>query len=156
MKLKTKIIGKDKKFEYTIQQGDIATAVAVSQQIPSFIDPPGPAEYRRRLEGKDHLILIAYHQDLPIGFKVGYQQEDYFYSWMGGILENYRRKGVAKALADHQETWAKQQAYPAIVFKTRNQHKNMLIFALQNGFDIIGFTEKSEVSTNRILLRKVL
>ncbi len=156
MKSKTKIIGKDKKFDYIIRQGDIATAVTLSQQIPNFIHPPGPEEYRRRLVGKEHLILIAYHQDFPIGFKVGYQQDDYFYSWMGGVLENYRRKGVAKALADHQESWARQRAYPAIIFKTRNQHKNMLIFALQNGFDIIGFTEKPEVSTNRILLRKVL
>jgi hypothetical protein len=32
----------------------------------------------------------------------------------------------------------------------------MLIFALKNGFDIIGFREKDQVEANRILLRKAL
>jgi hypothetical protein len=32
----------------------------------------------------------------------------------------------------------------------------MLIFALKNGFDIVGFKERETIKTNRILLRKKL
>jgi hypothetical protein len=61
---------------------------------------------------------------------------------------------VAKALADYQEKWAHNQAYDQIVFKTRNVHKAMLIFALQNGFEIIRVDTREPIAQNRIWLRK--
>lgn len=139
-----------------IEQSNIEDAVACSQKIPEFRDPAGVEEYRKRLAHVPHLILIAKVAGEVAGFKVGYQREDYFYSWMGGVLPMYRRLGIAKQLADAQEDWARLRGYSSITFKTRNQHKNMLIFALKSGFDIIGFKEKESIATNRILLRKVL
>jgi len=64
--------------------------------------------------------------------------------------------GIAQALADAQETWAKEQGYSTITFKTRNSHKAMLLFALKNGFNIIGFEAKETIAENRILLQKPL
>ncbi|MEZ4992597.1 MAG: GNAT family N-acetyltransferase [Saprospiraceae bacterium] len=147
--------------EFTVQnirveEADILTCVHLSREIPEFVGPPEEEEYRRRLEGVPHLILVAYFGKRPIGFKVGYQREAYFYSWMGGVLPDFRRLRIAEKLAKRQEDWARVQGYDSITFKTRNQHKAMLIFALKNGFDIIGFREKESVTTNRILLRKAL
>ena len=139
-----------------IESADIATAVALSQQIPEFIGPPGASEYERRLADIPHLILVAYAGDKPVGFKVGYEREGSFYSWMGGVLPSYRRRSIARRLAEAQERWARAQGYKWVTFKTRNQHKNMLLFALKRNFDIIGFKEKGNVKTNRIILRKVL
>lgn len=139
-----------------IKVADISTAVAISQRIPEFINPPKRAEYDRRLGKVPHLILVAFDGDLPIGFKVGYERDGGFYSWMGGVVPSYRRRSVALKLALAQEKWAREQGYKFITFKTRNQHKNMLLFALQRGFQIIGFKEKDDVTTNRILLSKVL
>ena len=65
----------------------------------------------------------------PAGFKVGYERENYFYSWMGAVLPAYRRLGIAQKLADQQEKWAKSAGYTTIRFKTRNHHKGMFIFA---------------------------
>lgn len=151
---------------FHIKQSDIPTVVALSKQIPEFFNPNEADEYEKRLNGVPHLILVAYTTNSAetntlnsarqaIGFKVGYEREGYFYSWMGGVLPGFRRFGIAKALADAQENWAKEQGYDSITFKTRNQHKGMLIFALKNGFNIIGFKEKESVETNRILLRKL-
>lgn len=140
----------------TIEEGTIDQAIAVSKAIPSFEAPPERAEYEKRLLGVPHLILVAYEAGQAAGFKVGYQRSGYFYSWMGGVLPHFRRRGIAKALADYQEEWAKQNNYFSITFKTRNQHKAMLLFALKNGFDIIDFEEKESVATNRIWLRKAL
>jgi ribosomal protein S18 acetylase RimI-like enzyme len=143
-------------YNIRIEEADIATCVAVSHQIPEFVGPPEAAAYHRRLEGVPHLLLVAYFGKQAIGFKVGYERDGYFYSWLGGILPDFRRLHIAEKLARRQEDWARAQGYDSITFKTRNQHKGMLIFALKNGFDIIGFREKDQVEANRILLRKAL
>lgn len=139
-----------------IREEKIEVAVAISNQIPEFINPAGVQIYEDRLLTVPHLILVAYVNNEPAGFKVGYQKEDYFYSWMGGILPKFRRLKIAKQLATTQEKWAKKQGYRHLIFKTRNQHKAMLIFALKNNFNIIGFKEKASIETNRILLQKEL
>ena len=141
---------------FTIRPCSIETAVQLSIQIPEFRMPYEAAAYRQRFAGKPHLLLAAYDGQLPIGFKAGYEREGYFYSWMGGVLPAYRQRGAAQALADAQEKWAKAQGYESITFKTRNIHRAMLIFALKNGFQIIGMEEKEETSANRIWLRKAL
>lgn len=140
----------------TFTESDIGTCVRLSQQIPEFDGPPPASEYHRRLNGVPHLILVAFDGDRPVAFKVGYERDGYFYSWMGGVLPAYRQRGLARQLADRQEAWARAAGYDSVTFKTRNQHKGMLVFALKNGFDIIGFREKESVATNRILLRKPL
>lgn len=145
-----------KAFPYEIKKGTIETVVQLSRQITEFSDPHETAEYERRINNTKHLILIAYDGSLPIGFKVGYEWESYFYSWMGGVISAYRKKGVAQQLADEQESWAKQQNYPHITFKTRNRHRAMLLFAIKNGFQIIGFEKRQDIEENRILLRKIL
>ena len=139
-----------------IKVSDIVTVVATSKRIPEFINPPEAAEYEKRLHGVPHLILVAFDGDQPIGFKVGYERDGHFYSWMGAVLPSYRRRSIALRLAEKQEDWARQQGYKSVTFKTRNQHKNMLLFALKRGFNVVGFKEKGDVLTNRIILRKVL
>lgn len=141
---------------FEIKVGDIATVVRLSQQIEEFYQPHAASEYEKRLRGTPHLILIAYAADQPIGFKVGYERDGFFYSWMGAVVKRWRRKGVAKALADQQENWARQQGYPSVTFKTRNRLKAMLLFALQNGFNIIEVEPRDEIGEYRILLRKDL
>ena len=141
---------------FEIKESNIETVVALSQQIAEFIDPHGVEEYYRRLTSIPHLILVAFVQNEPVGFKVGYEREGSFYSWMGGILQGFRQMGIARALAEEQEAWAKKRGYTTITFKTRNSHKGMLIFALKNGFDIIGFEPSAHTPSHRILLRKQL
>lgn len=75
---------------------------------------------------------------------------------MGAVPPAYRRGGIARSLAEAREGSARARGYDSITFNTRNQHKNMLIFAPRRGFDIAGFEEKAEIETNRIWLRKVL
>lgn len=143
--------------DITITPGDIATAVRLSEQIPEFRDPHGAAVYEQRLGAVPHLVLIAWYGAAAVGFKVGYAKGDeIFYSWMGGVLPSHRQRGVARQLAEAQESWARGRGYTHVLFKTRNSHKAMLIFALGRGFDIIGITEKESAADNRILLSKAL
>jgi len=137
-----------------IKKGTIKTIVQLSKEIDEFRDPHDELEYQKRLTNVPHLILVAYMDEKPVGFKVGYERSGQFYSWMGAVLKDYRRKGVAKALARQQESWARQQGYPSVTFKTRNRLKAMLTFGINNGFNIIGIEKKADINENRILLRK--
>ena len=139
-----------------IKEGTLEQVVALSQQIPEFIDPHPLEEYQKRLMDKVYLILIVYVNQQAAGFKVGYQRVDYFYSWMGAILPRYRRMNLATLLAEWQEAWAKTKGYTRIVFKTRNYLKPMLLFALKRGFNIISVEKRETVEAYRILLQKKL
>lgn len=137
----------------------MAHCLTVARQIPEFSNNQySEIDYKERLMGVPHLILIAYINQQAVGFKVGYERypDGSFYSWMGGVIPEYRQQNVAKLLAVEQEKWAKKQNYSAITFKTRNNLKPMLIFALRNGFDIVGIIPKETTSVNRILLKKEL
>ena len=141
-----------------IKASDIATVVALSRQIPEFDNPHKEDVYHQRLHGKKALILAAYEDHKPVGFKVGYDKfhDGSFYSWMGAVLPAYRKKQVAKALADYQESWARQNGFTSIVFKTRNRHKAMLIFSLSNGFSIVKVEPRESIQEYRITLSKQL
>ena len=143
--------------ELVIREGSIAEVVKLAQQIPEFQSSYPPEEYQQRLSNVKHLILIALHEQQPVGFKVGYQSSDHiFYSWMGGVLPQYRQQQVAWRLAQYQEKWAAENGYTHVRFKTRNYLKPMLIFGLKNGFHIIEVIPKASVKDYRIILEKPL
>ncbi len=140
-----------------IQIADIDTVIQLSVAIPEFEKPYRISEYQRRLSEVPHLILVAYVNGQPAGFKVGYARSStVFYTWMGGVLPGFRRMGIAAALADAQESWAVQNGYAVVELKTRNNYKAMLCFALSRGFNITGVETKENLSQSRIFLRKKL
>jgi GNAT superfamily N-acetyltransferase len=140
-----------------IRQGSIAEAVQVSHDISEFSQPYQAEEYERRFAKVPYLLLIAECDGELAGFKAGYALDHHiFYSWMGAVRAEYRQQGIAQALATAQETWAKENGYHRIRFKTRNRLKPMLHFALGNGFNIVAVESREDVGENRILLEKVI
>ena len=91
-----------------------------------------------RLHSKTDLVInLCYHDSELIAFKVGYQyDENTLYSWVGGVLLEYRKKGIAQELMKHQHTKAKEKGYKKIRTKSMNRFKPMIILNLKNGFDI--------------------
>ncbi len=144
--------------DLSIKSGTIAQVILVSNQIPEFKNPHQADEYEKRLEKANHLILVAFDQEKPVGFKVGYDRDNdgSFYSWMGAILPAYRQLGIAKELAIYQEQWAMKQGFKKIRMKTRNRLKPMLLFAIKNGFDIIAVDTRPSIGENRIILEKLI
>jgi len=143
---------------FHIHKGKLDDAVMVSANVPEFDDPYKIPEYSKRLDSTTHLILTAYDDHNPIAFKIGYQRhsDGSFYSWMGGVLPNYRRKGIANNLADHQEAWAKKNGFNSIRIQTREKHKAMLALAINRGFQITNRIEKTPNFNTRIWMNKPL
>ena len=139
-----------------IKNAELIIVVQLMQQLPEFNNPYGLEEISKRIHNVPYLNLIAYFENIPTGFKLGYERDGYFYSWLGGTLPKYRRMGIAKKLADEQEKWAKENGYGSITFKTRNRHKAMLSFSLNNGFDIFKIEEKDSIDEYRVWLIKNL
>ena len=145
--------------EIKIRPGSIEEVVQISPQIPELIDPYDATVYQTRLSG-GHLILVATIDGRAVGFKVGYDRYrdgKSFYSWMGGVVPDYRNRQVAVRLLESMEDWCKKTGYCYLQFKTLNRHKSMIHFGVKNGFEITGFKEnKVDSSKSKIYFKKEL
>lgn len=146
------------KINIQIREGSVEEVVQLSRSLPEFLNPHAEDVYDERLKGKLHLIAVAEVDQQLAGFKVGYDKfgDSSFYTWMGGVLPEYRKMGVARSLANFQESFVRKNGFDSIILKTRNRHKNMLLFALSSGFQIIGFEPERVNRESRILLKRDL
>ncbi|PIQ63409.1 MAG: GNAT family N-acetyltransferase [Bacteroidetes bacterium CG12_big_fil_rev_8_21_14_0_65_60_17] len=96
-------------------------------------------------ERDDLVMLLAWHDDTPVGFKVGYRENRFiFYSAKGGVIPSFRRQGVATALLSEMAECATGMGYRRFAFDTfPNLHPGMTIMALKSGFRLI----KSDYNT---------
>ncbi|NNC69661.1 MAG: GNAT family N-acetyltransferase [Flavobacteriaceae bacterium] len=97
-----------------------------------------PGFFKDRLYEKNNVLaILALKNNSVVGFKIGYEYDQTtFYSWIGGVIEKHRKKGIAKHLAKLQEQWVGDQGYSKLRTKSMNQFKNMMVLNLKNGFDI--------------------
>ncbi len=141
----------------SITVGTIEDALLVEQSIPEFGDTNTVDDYRNRLGDKPQLILIAKDEDIPVGYKVGYElQEGIFYSWLGGITPSYRRMGLAQQLLEMQETWAQHHGYKLLRVKSMNRFPGMLILLINNRYEIVDLEQESEPVQTKIVFQKQL
>lgn len=87
----------------------------------------------------DLVILEALVDGVPAGFKIGYRENRFaFYSAKGGVVPEFRRKGVARALLSEMIRIAWKKGYRRFTFDTfPNLHPGMTIMALRLGFRIV-------------------
>lgn len=105
---------------------------------------------------EDLLTLLCYHQKQLIGFKIGYKYNaSTFYSWVGGVLPDYRKNGIGKQLSQLQEQVIKRKGYNTLRTKSMNRFKPMMILNLKNGFDIKSIYT-NETGQTKIVFEKQL
>lgn len=85
---------------------------------------------------EDLLMLLAYMDKEPIGFKIGYRQDaETFYSAKGGVLATCRRQGIARMMLYDMLERVKKMGYARFTFDTfPNKHPGMTIMGLEEGF----------------------
>lgn len=100
------------------------------------------------------LVQVARIGGEPAGFKLGYQEKPgYFYSWLGGVHPDFRRRGVGRALLRDQHAWLREQGFRTVTMKTRNQWQNMLLLSISEGFRITGVEHRPDDRELMIWLR---
>ena len=141
-----------------VREGTIDEALELISRIPEFREPYTRDEFERRLGNTASLVLVEEKDGKLRGFKCGYERDtktETFYSWLGGVLPDYRRSAIASELLRAMEDWCRKNGYINLSFKTLNQHKSMLIFAIKNGFEIVNVMPKKD-EASRIWLTKKL
>lgn len=110
----------------------------------------------RILQKEDLIIILCSQYNELVGFKIGYRYNDVtFYSWVGGVLPEQRKKGIARRMAQLQEQKVKEKGYQKIRTKSMNRFKPMMILNLKNGFEIKSmYTNK--VGQTKIVFQKLL
>lgn len=102
------------------------------------------------------LFVVAIEDNQVVGYKIGYSlSSDRYYSWYGGVHEEYRGRGIASILMAHQHRLVKEADYETIETKTRNKWRDMLILNIKHGFDITE-TFVDDEGIHRINLEKRL
>jgi GNAT superfamily N-acetyltransferase len=140
-----------------IEIGSAADIVTLSKQIPEFEQATTLERLQSRLDGVVGLILVAKFEGELVGYKVGYQlTEDTFYSWLGGVIPEYRKHGVATLLLNYQEKWARNSRYKEIKVKSMNRFPGMLKLLVSNGYKIVGVDKSVCGSEDKIVLLKRL
>ncbi|MBV2129675.1 GNAT family N-acetyltransferase [Arsukibacterium indicum] len=140
-----------------IEIGSAANIAALSKQIPEFEQSTTLERLQSRLDGVVGLILVAKYEGKLVGYKVGYQlTEDTFYSWLGGVIPEYRKQGVATLLLNYQEEWARNLGYKQIKVKSMNRFPGMLIMLISNGYKIVGIDKSACGSEDKIVFVKKL
>ncbi|MDP4982470.1 GNAT family N-acetyltransferase [Pseudoalteromonas tunicata] len=141
----------------TILEGSITHMLEIELAIPEFTAPKTANDLARKLNNRQSLLLIAYHQAKPVAYKLGYQlNENTFYSWLGAVLPEFRGQGIAKQLLLAQESWVKAQGFMAIEVKSMNRFKTMLQMLIAHDYHIISCKPAQQSTEVKIRFRKQL
>lgn len=147
---------------FTIKLGEDQTllndAISVHQGIPEFqYNSTIREQFLERLERvRRSIILVAYVDQCPAGYVIGYERYNSYYIWLAGVLPVYRRQGILVQLFKHVEQWAQDQQYHSLTIKTRNCFKSMLLFLIVHDFKLIDIDKRDSVESHRLMLRKEL
>ncbi len=112
---------------------------------------------RRFLGRRCSLPLVALFESRPIGFWIGYElKPGMYYHWLGAVLPEFRRKGIARQLQEAQQAWARDREYEYIRTECMNHQREFIHFAIEAGYDICGIRWDSTHADNLIIFEKSL
>lgn len=114
--------------------------------------------FHRRFLGRHNvLMLVATVEDRPVGFYVGFElKPSVFFSWLIGVVPDYRRSGIASQLMEAAEAWAHDHDYEHLRFECHNDHRPMLHMAIELKYDIVGIRWDPDRTMNLIIFEKML
>ena len=125
-----------------IKETAIDEVLKVNKNVIEFSDDVNLNKeyFENRYQNKEHVKIVAYLNDSPIGYIVGYDKfndGESFYVWMAGVDYKYRRKGALTKLMQYQIDWAKRQGYSKLKDKTRNARREMLSFLVKMNLTLL-------------------
>lgn len=125
---------------YDILAGDDARAQPLAPLCVRIFPGFDPAYLGRLAHVDEPLLCRALAGGGMVGFKLGYRRGDaLFYSWLGGVDPDFRRRGIAEALTGLQHETLVRRGYRFVETRTRAANAAMLIVNLRAGFTITGY-----------------
>lgn len=137
----------------TSEQTEQIAGAFASAFGPKFSLSP---DFEGRLNEKRELSVLVAQSNELVGFKIGYERyRGIFFSWLGGVIENSRRKGIARELLRQQHHLCLERGYSEIQTEASGDGKAMLLLNIQEGFEVYG-TYLGADGGLRVQLRKFL
>lgn len=101
-------------------------------------------------------ISFAVVDGQPVGFKIGYASgAREFYSWLGAVLPEYQRMGIASRLMRAQHECCVGRGFARIRTKCLNFNEAMLMLNLRHGF-LVFDTEITEEGLKLVLEKRLV
>ena len=109
-------------------------------------------------ERDDLTILLASTGGVACGFKIGYRENRHtFYSAKGGVLDAFRRRGVARALLRAMEGEARRRGYAVFAYDTfPNRDPGMAILGFVDGYRLTRADFNATYQDHRLRLERRL
>jgi GNAT superfamily N-acetyltransferase len=115
----------------------IAEMVALARRV--FVEVSPARMVWRMTNMPDLTCFLALVGGTPVGFKIGYaMSEDRYYSWLGGVDPDHRRRGIAAQLMERQHDWARSRGYTTIETRSEQTNVAMARVNLASGFVVCG------------------
>lgn len=107
---------------------------------------------------EDITMFIAYVEDQPVGFKLGYRESrTTFYSAKGGVLPGWRRQGISRKLLHVMMDHVRDNGYRRLAYDTfPNKHPGMTVLGLDEGFTVTRADYNSTYKDFRLRFEKKL
>lgn len=136
----------------------LSSLISLCDQLPEFDNRHSLAQFQQRLLPQKCLVQFIYVENELAGFKVAYAlNQTRLYSWLGGVLPDFRQMGLAQLLLTDQEHWALANDFSHIEVKTLNKFKPMLSLLVKNDYQMTSITPSLEtISTNKLHLQKLI
>ena len=128
-------------FEYELKTGPISSATVqeiqrLSERVfGNYFETEGDWRFGHM---PDMTVFEARSEGALVGFKIGYAlTQTRYYSWLGGVVPEYRRDGVAQALLSEQEERVRGVGYLRIRVKSMRKFPGMLALLQTNGYTLV-------------------
>ena len=103
----------------------------------------------------DVSAFLAIADDKIVGFKVGYaMSQRKYYSWLGGVHSEFRRRGIASELMERQHKWIAARGYTVVETSANQENVAMAQVNLRHGFAVCGI--RVEPARTQVLYSKEL
>ena len=114
--------------------------------------------FHRRFLGRHNVLtLLARIDNRPVGFWMGFElKPGMFYHWLGAVVPDLRRQGIARQMQEAQQAWARDHEYEYIRCECLNHQREFIHFAIDVGYDIVGVRWDSTHADNLIAFEKSL
>lgn len=105
-----------------------------------------PIDWKHRMD--NGLLVLARKDGIPVGFAISYEKDGALHIWNVGVLEEYRRSGIWRAIYEAIMRFAKENNYKKITINTfKEKFPGMYNFLINNEF-IEYKTEVDQLSGN--------
>lgn len=100
-------------------------------------------------------VFSARYGNRLVGFKAGYaMSQTKYYSWLGGVHEEFRRQGIASGLMRLQHEWLRERGFEVVETSANQENISMSEANLRQGFVACGI--RREPHRVQILFNKSL